>query len=70
MGGTSSLDMTTRQALDTSLLFHLSSMLLLKSLVLREYVLQECESEGANKMIGYLRDIISKSKTGDVYGKF
>lgn len=41
-----------------------------KYLVLCENVLQECESEGANKMIDYLRDILSKSKTGDVYGKF
>lgn len=31
---------------------------------------QECESEGANKMINHLRDLISKSKSGDRYGKF
>ncbi|KAG6422592.1 hypothetical protein SASPL_119170 [Salvia splendens] len=30
----------------------------------------ECESEGANKMIDYLRDLISKGKTGDVYGDY
>ncbi|KAG8390280.1 hypothetical protein BUALT_Bualt01G0067200 [Buddleja alternifolia] len=30
----------------------------------------ECESEGANKMIDYLRDLISKSKAGDEYGNY
>ncbi|KAG6425696.1 hypothetical protein SASPL_116142 [Salvia splendens] len=30
----------------------------------------ECKSEGANKMIDYLRDLISKAKTGDVYGDY
>lgn len=34
------------------------------------YDYEECESEGANKMIEYLRDLISKSKTGDVYGDY
>ncbi|KAH6828207.1 phosphoglucomutase [Perilla frutescens var. hirtella] len=34
------------------------------------YDYEECESEGANKMIEYLRDILSKSKTGDVYGDY
>ncbi|KAL1565594.1 phosphoglucomutase (alpha-D-glucose-1,6-bisphosphate-dependent) [Salvia divinorum] len=34
------------------------------------YDYEECESEGANKMIDYLRDIISKGKTGDVYGGY
>lgn len=29
---------------------------------------QECESEGANKMMEYLRDIVSKSKGGENYG--
>nr|XP_009784250.1 PREDICTED: phosphoglucomutase, chloroplastic isoform X3 [Nicotiana sylvestris] len=32
------------------------------------YDYEECESEGANKMIEYLRDLISKSKAGDKYG--
>lgn len=31
---------------------------------------QECESEGANKMVQYLRDLVSKSKPGEKYGKF
>lgn len=31
---------------------------------------QECESEGANKMVAYLRELISTSKAGDKYGKF
>lgn len=35
-----------------------------------EFGFQECESEGANKMVDYLRDLISKSKPGDEYGKF
>ncbi|XP_009604932.1 phosphoglucomutase, chloroplastic isoform X2 [Nicotiana tomentosiformis] len=32
------------------------------------YDYEECESEGANKMIEYLRDLISKSKAGDKFG--
>ncbi|KAL7259007.1 hypothetical protein ACSBR1_005000 [Camellia fascicularis] len=31
---------------------------------------QECESKGANKMIDYLRDLVSKSKPGDKYDDF
>ncbi|KAI5670161.1 hypothetical protein M9H77_10525 [Catharanthus roseus] len=34
------------------------------------YDYEECESEGANKMIGYLRDLISSSKAGDKYGNY
>ncbi|KAL8519446.1 hypothetical protein ACS0TY_010396 [Phlomoides rotata] len=34
------------------------------------YDYEECESEGANKMIDYLRDLISKSKAGDIYGSY
>ncbi|KAJ6978150.1 phosphoglucomutase [Populus alba x Populus x berolinensis] len=34
------------------------------------YDYEECESEGANKMIQYLRDLVSKGKPGDKYGKF
>ncbi|KAI8564701.1 hypothetical protein RHMOL_Rhmol03G0202100 [Rhododendron molle] len=34
------------------------------------YDYEECESEGANKMIEYLRDMVSKGKPGDKYGKF
>ncbi|KAL5744478.1 hypothetical protein ACOSQ2_027594 [Xanthoceras sorbifolium] len=34
------------------------------------YDYEECESEGANKMIEYLRDLISKSKAGDTYGSY
>ncbi|XP_047971214.1 phosphoglucomutase, chloroplastic-like isoform X2 [Salvia hispanica] len=34
------------------------------------YDYEECESEGANKMIDYLRDLISKGKTGDAYGDY
>ncbi|XP_042057511.1 phosphoglucomutase, chloroplastic-like [Salvia splendens] len=34
------------------------------------YDYEECKSEGANKMIDYLRDLISKAKTGDVYGDY
>ncbi|CAH2070313.1 unnamed protein product [Thlaspi arvense] len=34
------------------------------------YDYEECESEGANKMIEYLRDIVSKSKAGDSYGNY
>ncbi|KNA24627.1 hypothetical protein SOVF_014010 [Spinacia oleracea] len=34
------------------------------------YDYEECESEGANKMVDYLRDLISKSKEGDKYGEY
>ncbi|KAK3016904.1 hypothetical protein RJ639_006509 [Escallonia herrerae] len=34
------------------------------------YDYEECESEGANKMIIYLRDLVSKSKAGDSYGSY
>ncbi|KAK3220853.1 hypothetical protein Dsin_014823 [Dipteronia sinensis] len=34
------------------------------------YDYEECESEGANKMIEYVRDLISKSKAGDKYGSY
>ncbi|XP_022009566.1 phosphoglucomutase, chloroplastic isoform X2 [Helianthus annuus] len=34
------------------------------------YDYEECESEGANEMINYLRDLISKSKQGDKYGNY
>ncbi|KAL2550304.1 Phosphoglucomutase [Forsythia ovata] len=34
------------------------------------YDYEECESEGANKMIEYLRDVVSKSKGGDKYGSY
>ncbi|KAM3682387.1 hypothetical protein ACJW31_12G069700 [Castanea mollissima] len=34
------------------------------------YDYEECESEGANKMIGYLRDLVSKSKAGEKYGSY
>lgn len=34
------------------------------------YDYEECESEGANKMIGYLRDLVSKSKAGYKYGNY
>ncbi|KAI3783904.1 hypothetical protein L1987_42994 [Smallanthus sonchifolius] len=34
------------------------------------YDYEECESEGANEMINYLRDLISKSKQGDKYGDY
>ncbi|KAL5567768.1 hypothetical protein UlMin_024343 [Ulmus minor] len=34
------------------------------------YDYEECESEGANKMIGYLRDLISKTKKGEKYGNY
>ncbi|KAL8233035.1 hypothetical protein R6Q57_002813 [Mikania cordata] len=33
------------------------------------YDYEECEAEGANEMISYLRDLISKSKQGDKYGE-
>ncbi|CAN4085238.1 unnamed protein product [Withania somnifera] len=34
------------------------------------YDYEECESEGANNMIEYLRRLISKSKAGDKYGSY
>ncbi|KAF6155496.1 hypothetical protein GIB67_017851 [Kingdonia uniflora] len=34
------------------------------------YDYEECESEGANKMVGHLRDILSKSNSGDKYGDY
>ncbi|XAR66188.1 Phosphoglucomutase (alpha-D-glucose-1,6-bisphosphate-dependent) [Bertholletia excelsa] len=34
------------------------------------YDYEECESEGANKMVEYLRDLVSKSKPGDKYGSY
>ncbi|KAL0452540.1 UNVERIFIED_CONTAM: Phosphoglucomutase, chloroplastic [Sesamum latifolium] len=34
------------------------------------YDYEECESEGANKMVEYLRDLVSKSKAGDKYGSY
>ncbi|KAF1879307.1 hypothetical protein Lal_00047981 [Lupinus albus] len=34
------------------------------------YDYEECESEGANKMIEYLRERVSKSKAGDKYGSY
>ncbi|CAI9092134.1 OLC1v1027307C1 [Oldenlandia corymbosa var. corymbosa] len=34
------------------------------------YDYEECESESANKMIEYLRDLVSKSKEGDKYGSY
>ncbi|KAJ7970043.1 phosphoglucomutase [Quillaja saponaria] len=34
------------------------------------YDYEECESERANRMIGYLREAISKSKPGDKYGSY
>lgn len=34
------------------------------------YDYEECESEGANKMVEYLRDLISKSKAGERYGNY
>ncbi|CAI8604564.1 unnamed protein product [Vicia faba] len=34
------------------------------------YDYEECESDGANKMIEYLREILSKSKPGDKYGSY
>ncbi|KMS98992.1 hypothetical protein BVRB_3g066000 [Beta vulgaris subsp. vulgaris] len=34
------------------------------------YDYEECESEGANKMVDYLRDLVSKSKQGDKYGEY
>ncbi|XP_010255608.1 PREDICTED: phosphoglucomutase, chloroplastic-like isoform X2 [Nelumbo nucifera] len=34
------------------------------------YDYEECESEGANKMIEYLRDLVSRSKAGEKYGSY
>ncbi|XP_052188584.1 phosphoglucomutase, chloroplastic [Diospyros lotus] len=34
------------------------------------YDYEECESEGANKMIEYLRDLVSTSKAGDKHGDY
>ncbi|XP_057428091.1 phosphoglucomutase, chloroplastic [Lotus japonicus] len=34
------------------------------------YDYEECESEGANKMIAYLRETVSNSKPGDKYGSY
>ncbi|XP_074574878.1 phosphoglucomutase, chloroplastic [Curcuma longa] len=34
------------------------------------YDYEECESSGANKMMEYLRDIISKTKQGEKYGNY
>ncbi|KAJ4951627.1 hypothetical protein NE237_028459 [Protea cynaroides] len=34
------------------------------------YDYEECESEGANKMIEYLRDTVSKSRAGEMYGSY
>ncbi|XP_023533826.1 phosphoglucomutase, chloroplastic-like [Cucurbita pepo subsp. pepo] len=34
------------------------------------YDYEECESEGANKMLHHLREVISKSKSGDKYGSY
>ncbi|WOL09664.1 hypothetical protein Cni_G18417 [Canna indica] len=34
------------------------------------YDYEECESEGANKMMAYLRDVISKTKSGEKYGNY
>lgn len=34
------------------------------------YDYEECESEGANKMVDHLRDLIAKSKEGDKYGDY
>ncbi|KAK9147639.1 hypothetical protein Scep_006396 [Stephania cephalantha] len=34
------------------------------------YDYEECESDGATKMIEYLRDLVSVSKAGDVYGTY
>ncbi|KAI4351835.1 hypothetical protein L6164_006145 [Bauhinia variegata] len=34
------------------------------------YDYEECESEGANKMVEYLREFISKSKPGDKFGSY
>jgi phosphoglucomutase len=34
------------------------------------YDYESCETEGANKMVAHLRDILSKSKEGDIYGDY
>ncbi|XP_030533275.1 phosphoglucomutase, chloroplastic [Rhodamnia argentea] len=34
------------------------------------YDYEECESGGANKMVEYLRDLVSKSKEGEKYGDY
>ncbi|XP_058109616.1 phosphoglucomutase, chloroplastic isoform X2 [Magnolia sinica] len=34
------------------------------------YDYEECESEGANQMIGHLRELISKSEAGEKYGSY
>nr|AFY26896.1 phosphoglucomutase [Morella rubra] len=34
------------------------------------YDYEECESESANKMMEYLRDLVSKSKPGEKYGSY
>ncbi|KAG9457044.1 hypothetical protein H6P81_001552 [Aristolochia fimbriata] len=34
------------------------------------YDYEECESEGANKMMGHLQELISKSKPSDKYGSY
>ncbi|KAF9614857.1 hypothetical protein IFM89_020954 [Coptis chinensis] len=34
------------------------------------YDYEECQSEGANKMMSYLRDLISKSEGGEKYGSY
>ncbi|GMH29543.1 hypothetical protein Nepgr_031386 [Nepenthes gracilis] len=34
------------------------------------YDYEECESDGANKMMEYLRDLVSKNKTGEKYGDY
>lgn len=34
------------------------------------YDYEECESNGANQMIGHLRDLISRTKPGDKYGSY
>ncbi|KAF5190220.1 Phosphoglucomutase protein [Thalictrum thalictroides] len=34
------------------------------------YDYEECESEGANKMMSYLRDLVLKSKGGEKYGSY
>ncbi|KAB1210777.1 Phosphoglucomutase, chloroplastic [Morella rubra] len=34
------------------------------------YDYEECESEGANKMMEYLRDLVSKSKPGEKFGSY
>ncbi|KAG1362455.1 phosphoglucomutase, chloroplastic [Cocos nucifera] len=34
------------------------------------YDFEECESDGANQMMGYLRDLISKTQSGEKYGNY